>query len=151
MQEKVENQWTVTGQITVKTQFCPCVITVVKKGSSRPLDGNHPTCKHHQIKVKLCVNQLPTYRIPQLSNYHQFNKMSWARLTKKLNRSRSVSTINNNNNNLNFEKIRTSPSISEETVNSITSALSKGGFISEGIFNLVPSSKQWTKSLSQIF
>ena len=80
----------------------------------------------------------------------EFKKMSWARLTKKLNRSRSVSTINNNNNNLNFEKIRTSPSISEETVNSITSVLSKGGLISEGIFNLVPSSKQSSKSLSQI-
>ena len=46
------------------------LITVVKKGSSRSLDGNHPTCKHHQIKVKLCVNQLSD---PQLSNYHQFN------------------------------------------------------------------------------
>ena len=92
-----------------------------------------------------------TYRIPQLSNYRQFNKMSWARLTKKLNRSRSVSTINNNNNNLNFEKIRTSPSISEETVNSITSVLSKGGLISEGIFNLVPSSRKWTKCLSLTF
>ena len=81
----------------------------------------------------------------------EFKKMSWARLTKKLNRSRSVSTINNNNNNLNFEKIRTSPSISEETVNSITSVLSKGGLISEGIFNLVPSSNQWMKSLSHCF
>jgi len=78
--------------------------------------------------------------------------MSWARLTKKLNRSRSVSTINNNNNNLNFEKIRTSPSISEETVNSITSVLSKGGLISEGgalqsDAKASGHSLQWTKAL----
>ena len=53
----------------------------------------------------------------------------------KLYRSRSVSTLNNGNNHLNFEKMWTSPSISQETVNSITSVLSKGGLISEGIFS----------------
>ena len=40
---------------------------------------------------------------------------------KKLYRSWSVSTLNNGNDHLNFEKIRTSPSISQETVNSIIS------------------------------
>ena len=50
----------------------------------------------------------------------KFKKMSWARLTKKLSRSRSVSTFGPTFGG--FKK-GTSPSISEETVNSITSVL----------------------------